>query len=49
MKWMAVDYHFVSHKNFKNLLRKQNFMNMQKYLATIMEHQKKMLMKLFKK
>ena len=36
----GVDYHFVSKSKFENLLMKIIFMNMQKYLITIMEHRK---------
>ena len=43
----GVDYHFVSTKEkFTNLIRMvKNFMSTLKYLITIMEHLKKMLMK----
>ena len=34
----GVDYHFVSKEKFKELIDKENFMNMQKFLKIIMEH-----------
>ena len=34
----GVDYHFVSQKNLKELIKEKNFMNMLKYLKIIMEH-----------
>ena len=37
----GVDYFFVSHKQFEELIKKNNFMNMLKFLKTIMEHLKK--------
>ena len=37
----GVDYHFVHIKEFEELIRKINFMNMQKFLKIIMELKKK--------
>ena len=34
------DYHFTSKKIFKKLIKKNNFLSMQKYLIIIMVHQK---------
>ena len=33
----GVDYHFVNHSEFQNLIKKINFMNMQKFLKIITE------------
>ena len=33
----GVDYHFVSHEEFEELIKKINFMSMPKYLKIIME------------
>ena len=42
----GVDYHFVSTAEFKDLVKKINFMSMQKYLKITMAHLNIMLMKL---
>ena len=36
----GVDYNFVSQSEFEDLIKRENFMNMQKYLKIIMERLK---------
>ena len=41
----GIDYYFVTNNEFENLINKDSFTNMLKFLKIFTEHQKKMLMK----